>query len=68
MASFRSVTFLDLPAEVHLIIAEYLDAASAVALKNANKYLRFIVTVKSPKKFDLHDFNVYPLTLELWPE
>jgi hypothetical protein len=31
------------------MIAEDLDHASAVALKNANKYLRSAVTVENPK-------------------
>jgi hypothetical protein len=32
------------------MIAEDLDHASAVALKNANKYLRSAVTVENPKR------------------
>jgi hypothetical protein len=63
-----TTTFLNLPAEIHLMICEYLDPASAVALKSANKYLRSAITVKDPKYFKSEDFNVYHMTLELWPE
>jgi len=59
---------LRLPTELHLMIAEYLDPASAVALKNANKYLRTTVTVKNPKYFESEEANSYYMTLELWPE
>jgi hypothetical protein len=35
------------------MIAGYLDHALAVALKNANKYLRSAVTVENPKHLEL---------------
>ncbi|KAF7182851.1 hypothetical protein CNMCM7691_002595 [Aspergillus felis] len=63
-----TTTFLNLPAEIHIMICDYLDPASAVALKNANKYLRSAITVKDPKYFKWEDFNVYHLTLEMRPE
>jgi hypothetical protein len=59
--------FLRLPTELHLMIAEFLDPASAVALKNANKYLRSTITVDI-KNFELDEVNLYYMTLELWPE
>ncbi|EAW18839.1 uncharacterized protein NFIA_087950 [Aspergillus fischeri NRRL 181] len=34
--------------QIRLMIIEYLDHASAVALKNANKYLCSVVTVENP--------------------
>lgn len=49
------------------MIADYLDPASAVALKNANKYLRSIITVDT-KEFDLEEFQAYYMMLEMWPQ
>jgi hypothetical protein len=63
-----TTTFLSLSAEIHLMICEYLDPASAVALKNANKHLRSALTVKDPKYFKSEDFDIYYMKLEMWPE
>ena len=38
--------------DLRLMITEYLDDASAVALKNANNYLRSAVTVENPKHME----------------
>ncbi|GAQ08482.1 hypothetical protein ALT_5803 [Aspergillus lentulus] len=63
-----TTTFLNLPAEIHFMICEYLDPASAVALKNATKRLRSALIVKDPKYFKSKDFDIYYMKLEMWPE
>lgn len=62
-----TTTFLDLPAEIHLLICEYLDPASAVALKSASKYLRSIITVDMDE-LELEYWEVFYITLEMRPE
>ncbi|KAG2027468.1 hypothetical protein GB937_001212 [Aspergillus fischeri] len=62
-----TTTFLNLPAEIHLLICEYLDPASAVALKNANKYLRSTIAVDTIE-LELEDWEAFHITLEMWPE
>ncbi|KAH1500088.1 hypothetical protein KXV64_002159 [Aspergillus fumigatus] len=62
-----TTTFLELPAEIHLLICEYLDPASAVALKSASKYLRSIITVDMDE-LELEYWEVFYITLEMRPE
>ncbi|KAF4224411.1 hypothetical protein CNMCM8980_002051 [Aspergillus fumigatiaffinis] len=50
MTSAGSPIVLSQATDLRLMIAEYLAHASAVALKNANKYLRSAVTVENPKR------------------
>ncbi|PKX92404.1 uncharacterized protein P174DRAFT_390637 [Aspergillus novofumigatus IBT 16806] len=62
-----TTTFLNLPVEIHLLIREYLDPASAVALKNANKYLRSTIAVDTTE-LELEEWEAFYITLEMWPE
>ncbi|GFF46709.1 hypothetical protein IFM46972_08112 [Aspergillus udagawae] len=62
-----TTAFLDLPVEILLMICDYLEPSSAVALKNANKYLRSTITVDTDD-FDLEDLLAYYMALEMWPE
>ncbi|GFF40921.1 hypothetical protein IFM58399_06093 [Aspergillus lentulus] len=52
MTSARSLMAFRHATDLRLMITEYLDDASAVALKNANNYLRSDVTVENPKHME----------------
>lgn len=52
MTSARSLMAFRHATDLRLMITEYLDDASAVALKNANNYLRSAVTVENPKHME----------------